>query len=269
MKSISKVILLSVLFSSVIGCTRIETGEVGLRRSWNGEIQSQELGTGWHQIVLGDVIHFVTKEIMLHDQNILAQTKDKSTLQDFDINFTYSVAPSSIAELYTKYSQTAHLVQKDGSEIFPMGNFVGPIVRSAAYSSVSGLNALEVNDNRKTIEDNIKRIANEKLAGEGLKDKIHVSLVSIRNLQLAPEIVASANRAVQAQNDYNTKKTEVEIARQEAAKIEALSKQGDDNYIRLLEAQSRREVAEALKIAAEKGSSVWVVPQNFTSLGKQ
>ena len=140
-------------------------------------------------------------------------------------------------------------------------------MRSAAYSAVSEYDALTVNDNREKIAATIKELANKKLAEEKLSGKIEVKLVSIRNIQLADEIVLSANRVVQAQNDLLAKKKEVEIAAQEALRIAELSKQTDDKYTRLLEAQSKKVTADALMAAALKGSSIWVVPANFTSLG--
>ena len=134
------------------GCARIDTGEVGLRRTFGGEIEAQELGTGWHQVLVGDVIKFVTKEILLEENDLTPQSADKSVLKDFDITFTYSVRPDQVAELYTKYSVSTHMVLESENEIFPMGNFMRAIVRTAAYSAVSEFDALDINTNRAKIE---------------------------------------------------------------------------------------------------------------------
>jgi hypothetical protein len=37
------------------GCTRISDGEVGVRVGFGGEIKQIELGTGYHQVLVGDV----------------------------------------------------------------------------------------------------------------------------------------------------------------------------------------------------------------------
>ncbi|MBI5814353.1 MAG: SPFH domain-containing protein [Nitrospinae bacterium] len=255
--------------SGACGFTRVETGEAGLRKTWDGEIKSEELGVGFHQTIVGSVIIFATKEILLTEENMTPASKDKSTLKDFDINFTYTVDPKSIAELYTKYSITSHMTnpKSEGYEIFPMGNFVTTIVRAATYSAVAEFDALEVNNNRKQIEERVKSLANEKLAGEKLEGKVHVNMVTVRNIQLAPEIVESANRVSQAQNELTAKKTQVEIAVQEGRRIEALSRQTDEKYVRLLNAQAAMKTAEAIEEAAKKGSTIWVVPNNFVSLG--
>jgi len=252
---------------TAIGCSQVETGEVGLRKTFNGTIETGELGVGYHQVIFDDVILFAAKEILLPEENLTPQTKDKTTLTDFDVTFTYTVEPSAIAELYIKYSTTAHLKAEGAEEIFPIGAFVGPIIRNAAYTSVSEFNALEVSDNRKTIEENIRKYANEKLDGESLGGKVAVKLVNVKNIQLAPEIIASANRVVQTQNELTAKRTEVEIATQEARRIQELSRQTDAKYVELLNAQSGMKMAEAMGIAAVKGSSFWIVPANFSALG--
>ncbi len=267
-----KVIVFGMLvaISSVLllgGCTRVDTGEVGLRRTFNGTIEPQELSTGYHQTLIGDVIIFAAKEILLVEENMTPQTRDKTTLADFDVNFTYQVDPGSISEMYVKYSTTANLYSEDSDEIFPMGTFVTSVVRSSAYFAVSEYDALTVNDNRSAIETKIREFANKKLEQEGLAGKVTVSLVNVRNIQLAPAIIESANRVVQAQNDLKAKTTEVEIAKQEALRIEALAKQTDSGYTQLLDAQAGMTTAEALKIAAGKGSTIWIVPNNFVALG--
>jgi hypothetical protein len=37
------------------GCTRISDGEVGVRVGFGGEIKQIELGTGYHQVLVGSV----------------------------------------------------------------------------------------------------------------------------------------------------------------------------------------------------------------------
>lgn len=259
------------------GCTQIETGEIGLRKSFDGVIEDKELGPGWHQTLIGSVILFAAKEILLAEENLTPQTKDKSVLKDFDITFTYTVDSGEVSYLYTHYSSTAHLTEDKHNEIFPMGAFVRAIVRASTYSAVSEVDALEVNTSRPKIELRIAEIANAKLDHEklGFKDdksktgprKVTVVTVNVKNSQLADDVVASANRAVNAQNDLVTKRTEVDIATQEGLRIRALASQSSDTYIRLLNAQANQTQADALLTAAKNKSTIWVVPQNFTALG--
>lgn len=148
-----------------------------------------------------------------------------------------------------------------------MGAFVQGIVRASTYSAVADYDALEINNNRSQIETKIVAKANEKLIAEGLKDKVIVKMVNVKNIQLSADVIESANRAVKAQNDLKTKTTEVAIATQEALRIKELANQSGDAYIRLLNAQANKVQADALLVAAQNKGTIFVVPQNFTALG--
>jgi regulator of protease activity HflC (stomatin/prohibitin superfamily) len=269
MKQLKKITLAACIAAIMVGtagCARIDDSEVGVRRTFGGQIENKELGTGWHQVMIGDVILFAAKEIMIYQSDLTPQSKDKSVLADFDINFTYTVSTAKIAEYYKRYSGSSHLELEGHEEIYPMGNVVKDIVRAATYSAVAEYAALEINNNRAAVEERIIKIANSKLTHEGLSD-IKIKLVNVRNIALAPDVVESANRVVKSENDLATKKNEVLIADQEAKRISALAAQSGNGYVELLRAQADKQRAEAMIIAAEKGSTVWIVPQNFTGLG--
>ena len=260
-------IVLGVLLG-IGGCSfqRIDDSEVGVRRTFSGTIEDTELGTGFHQTLLGSITLFAAKEILIEEKDLTPQSRDKSVLTDFDINFTYTVDSSKVADYYKRYSRSSHLELDGHDEMFPMGNVVTTIVRASTYSAVAEYDALQINNNRAAIELRIIAIANAKLDHEGLAG-IKVKLVNVRNIALAPDVVASANNVVKSQNDLATKKNEVLIAVQEAERIKALSAQSGNGYVELLRAQADKQRAEAMMIAAGKGSTIWVVPQNFTGLG--
>jgi regulator of protease activity HflC (stomatin/prohibitin superfamily) len=267
-RRILSLLAIATAILSLTGCySRVETGEVALRRNFNGTIDTTVLQPGWHQTIVGDIIIFATKEILLSEDKLTPQSADKSTLHEFDFNFTYTIDPNAVPEFYTKYSTTAHLMNPNKSEIFPMGQFVVGVVRASAYEAVSEFNVLELNNKRKEIEQRIAKVANEKFTNEKLGGKVTVTTVNVKTIQPSQQVVDSANRAVQAQNDLLTKKTEVQIAAQEAERIKALSAQSGDTYIRLLEAQAKKQTADALMVAAQNKSAMWVVPSQFTALG--
>ena len=62
---------LSLLFVLALsGCTRIETGEAGLRVDFNGTIQPTVVPPGIHQTLIGHIILFAAKEILLQEENL-------------------------------------------------------------------------------------------------------------------------------------------------------------------------------------------------------
>ena len=61
-----KVFTLSILAAAVLatGCTRIETGEVGLRVGFDKQVKNEELLPGsFNQVLIGDVMTFPVKEV--------------------------------------------------------------------------------------------------------------------------------------------------------------------------------------------------------------
>lgn len=262
----ANLLLLTALIAQSLGCARIETGEVGLRRTFTGEVRTDELNVGLHQTLVGDVIRFSAKETLISIDNMQPQTLDKTTLKDIDLNFMYSVTPTSIGELYVKYGNSAHLYDANTGELYPMANYVIPFVRAALYSCVAKFQALDVNDNRVKIEQEIMSDVREMLSKEGLGEQIRIAQVNIRNIQIAEALVESANNVVRAQNDLKTKQTEVQIAEAEARRIQALSRQTDEKYVRLLQAQATLKQADALYEISKKAPSYMVVPANFSGM---
>lgn len=241
----------------VSGCTRVETGEAGLRKTFNGTVEVNELGTGFHQTLIGDVLIFSTKEILIPVENLRPQTLDKITMKDFDVNFLYSVQTNSIGELYNQYSLSAHSKNERG-EIYVIANVVKAFVESAISMTVAKYNALDVNGNFDSIQANIQRLVDEKLTAEGLNGRVKISQIVIKNSQIPDALAESANNQARAENERQAKITEVKTAKLEAERMEFLVKQADPRYIALLNAQAQLEMAK------KATGTVWVVPQGST-----
>ena len=64
MNRIAKISALGLLMVTTAACTRIETGEVGVRRSFDKTIETTELLPGSvNQTIFGDVMTFPTKDV--------------------------------------------------------------------------------------------------------------------------------------------------------------------------------------------------------------
>lgn len=249
--------LASTLF--LTSCATVQTGEIGLYKTFDGKIEPDELGQGFHQEVIGDVLVFSVKEILITAENLQPQTKDKTIMKDFDVRVTYSVDPGSVAELYSKYSTSYHS-KNTGGEIFPMTEYVRPFINSAVFEAVSEYPALEVSNSRSEIAQKIKANVVKSLADEGLDEKIRINNVVIGTAQLPDELAASVNAVVAAQSKLKEKEFEVQTAAKEAERTKLIASGASDQYIKLLEAR-------ALFEAASRGSLI-IVPKDFTGLGK-
>ena len=97
------------------GCTRIETGSTAIRIDASKQIQGTELLPGsWNQTVIGSILTFPTKDIVVDIQNKQPLTIENTPLSDFDLSVVYGVNPQSVAEIYSTKSKSFHAVDSDG-----------------------------------------------------------------------------------------------------------------------------------------------------------
>lgn len=262
-KSILAIALAAVALSA---CTRIETGTVGLRVNVSNVVEPQELQPGsWNQTLFGSVLEFPVRSIQVAWNNLTPQTADNSTLKDFDVAMVYDINPTSVSDIWINQSRSFHSYER--GEWYLMHQYMTQLLNSASVKSVRKYNALSVADNRQNIENNIKDSVDQMLKDEGLDKAITVSQVRVANATPADDIVASANAAVKATNDLKTKQVEVEIAKQEALRIQTLN--SNAQAIPYMNAMAQMEIAKAVR---EGKVRTIVVPSDFKGMlnvGKQ
>lgn len=260
MKNIFKLFAVIMAIVFMTGCTRIESGTVGLRVDMSRQIQGTELQAGsWNQTLIGSVLEFQVRSIPTGWDNLTPQTADNSTLKEFDVNIVYEVNPASVSELWTTQSRSFHTYEH--GDYMLMRNYMSQLLSSAAAKAVRKYKALEVADNRQNIEKNIHEVIVEMLKEEKLEKAITVSQVRVTAAVPADDIVASANAAVRAQNDLKTKQVEVQIAQQEAIRIQTLN--SNSQAIPYMNAMAQMEIAKAIR---EGKVHTIVVPQDFKGI---
>lgn len=256
-----KKLLLAVAVASTLGaCTRIETGTVGLRVNMNKQIEGTELQPGsWNQTILGDVLEFQVRSIQVAWNNLTPQTADNSTLKDFDVAMIYEINPVAVSELWINQSRSFH-GYKNG-EYYLMFNYMTQLLNSATAKAVRKYKALEVADNRQNIENDIRSSVDLMLKEEKLDKALTVSQVRVANAVPADDIVNSANAAVKATNDLKTKQVEVQIAQQEAIRIQTLN--SNSQAIPYMNAMANMEIAKAVR---EGKVNTIVIPSDFKGM---
>jgi lipopolysaccharide export LptBFGC system permease protein LptF len=248
---------LSLLAAAVLatGCTRIETGEVGVRVGFDKQVQSGELLPGsFNQVLIGDVLTFPIKDVNVKLDDMTPVAKDNSTMKDFDAVVIYNINQAQVAELYSTKSQAFHA--RHNGDIYLMYNYITQAARNAIYKEARKYEALDMADNRQAMEAAIKEQI-QKLDGS-----LVVGQVLIRNVVPADSVVASANELVRAKNELKQKEVEVKTAKMEAERMQALSNQGAQS-IAYMQAQAMMNISEGIKNG--KVQTI-VVPSNFTAL---
>lgn len=243
------------------GCTRIETGEVGVRVGFDKQIQQGELMPGsFNQTVIGNVLTFPVKDVNVSLQDMTPVAKDNSTMKDFDAVVVYNINPSQVSELYATKNRAFHAVE-DG-DVYLMYNYIVQNARNAIYKAARKYDALDMADNRSEMENFIREEIAHNLSEEGLDGSLTITQVLIRTVVPADTVTASANALVRAKNEYKQKEVEVETAKKEAERMAALA-HNSANSIAFMQAQAALNISEGIKNG--KVQTI-VVPANFNAL---
>jgi hypothetical protein len=257
-KSVLAIAMLAVFAT---GCTRIETGEVGIRVGFDKQVKQEELLPGsWNQVIVGDVLTFSVKDVQVDVVDLTPLASDNSTVKDFDIAVIYSINPGDVAEMWVDKNKSFHARSKDG-DILLMYNYVYQVARNAAYKSARKYESLKMADNRAQIEMEIREEMIKALAAEKLDTAINVQQVLVRNIMPADNIIESANALVQAQNELKKKQVEVETAKKEAERIAALN--ANKGAIEYMNAMAMINISEGIR---DGKVQTIVVPANFNAL---
>ena len=258
-----KVFVLSIISAAILatGCTRVETGEVGVRVGFDKQVKDGELLPGsFNQTIVGDVLTFPIKDVNVKLEDMTPVAKDNSTMKDFDAVVIYNINQAQVAELYSQKSKAFHAHHQ--GDIYLMYNYVVQTARNAIYKEARKYEALDMADNRQAMEQAIRETITKSLAEEKLDGSITIGQVLIRNIVPADSVVESANALVRAKNEYKQKEVEVKTAEAEARRMAALSNQSASS-IAYMNAQAALNISEGIKNG--KVQTI-IVPSNMTGL---
>jgi hypothetical protein len=249
-----RILTLSILAAAVLatGCTRIETGEVGVRVGFDKQVQSGELLPGsFNQSIIGEVLTFPIKDVNVVLENMTPVAKDNSTMKDFDAVVVYNINPQQVSELYATKNKSFHTESK--GDTYVMYNYIVQNARNAIYKAARKYEALDMADARSDMETFVKEEIVRNLAEEKLDGSISISQVLIRNIVPADSVVASANELVKAKNEFKTEEVKVATARKRNESMQA-----NPMAIPLLKAEAEAEAMRKLPdaIANFKGQTL-------------
>jgi regulator of protease activity HflC (stomatin/prohibitin superfamily) len=256
-----KLSLIAGAVASMAACTRIETGEVGVRVGFDKQVQSGELLPGsFNQSLIGNILTFPIKDVNVTLNDMTPVAKDNSTMKDFDAVVVYNINPQQVAELYSTKNKSFHAEFK--GDTYVMYNYIVQNARNSIYKAARKYEALDMADARSDMENFIKEEIVRNLAEEKLDGSITISQVLIRNVVPADSVVASANELVKAKNELKQKEVEVKTAEAESRRMAALANNSGSS-IAFMQAQAMLNISEGIK--SGKVQTI-VVPSNFNAL---
>jgi regulator of protease activity HflC (stomatin/prohibitin superfamily) len=260
----NRAIKLSIIATAVAmtaACTRIETGEVGVRVGFDKQVQPGELLPGsFNQTIIGEVLTFPIKDVNVQLNDMTPVAKDNSTMKDFDAVVVYNINPQQVAELYSTKNKAFHAEFK--GDTYVMYNYIVQNARNAIYKAARKYEALDMADARSDMENFIKDEIVRNLAEEKLDGTIMISQVLIRNVVPADSVVESANALVRSKNELKQKEVEVQTAQAESRRMAALANNSGAS-IAFMQAQAMLNISEGIKNGQVQ---TIVVPSNFNAL---
>jgi hypothetical protein len=261
MKNTFKLLAISAVIVATTGCTRIETGEVGVRVGFDKQVQSGELLPGsFNQTLVGTVLTFPIKDVNVTMDNMTPVAADNSTMKDLDAVVVYNINPQQVSELYSTKNKSFHAEFK--GDTYVMYNYIVQNARNAIYKAARKYEALDMADKRNEMERFIQEEIIRNLAEEKLDGAIMISQVMIRNVVPSDTVVESANALVRSKNELKQKEVEVKTAEAESRRMAALANNSGSS-IKFMEAQAMLNISEGIKNG--KVQTI-VVPSNFTAL---
>jgi regulator of protease activity HflC (stomatin/prohibitin superfamily) len=265
-----KLSLIAAAVALTSACTRIETGEVGVRVGFDKQVQSGELLPGsFNQVLIGDVLTFPIKDVNVTLNDMTPVAADNSTMKDLDAVVVYNINPQQVAELYSTKNKAFHAEFK--GDTFVMYNYIVQNARNAIYKAARKYEALDMADKRNEMEKFVQDEIVRNLAEEKLDGTIMISQVLIRNVVPSDTVVASANELVRSKNELKQKEVEVKTAEAEARRIAALAQNA--GAIQYMDAQARMKQADAAletakAIATFKGNTLVIGAGTNVNVGK-
>ena len=261
MNRLIKVGLVIAAVALTSACTRIETGEVGVRVGFDKQVQSGELLPGsFNQSLVGTILTFPIKDVNVALDNMTPVAKDNSTMKDFDAVVVYNINPAQVSELYSTKNKSFHAEFK--GDTYVMYNYIVQNARNAIYKAARKYEALDMADNRNEMENFIKEEITKNLAEEKLDGSITISQVMVRNVLPSDTVVESANALVRSKNELKQKEVEVKTAEAESRRMAALANNSGSS-IAFMQAQAMLNISEGIKNG--KVQTI-VVPSNFNAL---
>ncbi|MEJ7804371.1 MAG: SPFH domain-containing protein [Telluria sp.] len=242
-------------------CTRIDTGEVGLRVNFDKTIEATERPAGsFNQTIIGDIIKLPVREIAVDVKDLSPLASDNSTMADFDLTVVYNIAPSAVSDLFINKSRSFHSTGEHG-DILLMHGYLQTVAKNAVFKTARKYEALKMNDKRNEMEQEILAQMKATLDIEKLGDSILITQIQAKSIVPSAAVKKAADDLVKAQAELAAKEIEVQTATKEAQRIAALN--SNAGAIDYMNAQAQMKIAEG--IAAGKVNTI-IVPYDFKGM---
>jgi osmotically-inducible protein OsmY len=218
-----KKLFVLMLLAMLVGCGTIESGNVGVRTAWDGEVQLNEESQGFYTSWISSVDEYTAREVAIELRDLQPKAKDNLSLEDMDVDVYYQTASTKIADLKVKYTdRDANNGQLDALW-FPAYHLVRGYARNVVYEEVARHKSLEIHEARdemaRSIKNNLQTVLDQSDPGA-----FTVTKVVIRKVKNDSTVEQAIKEAVAKDKILDAKKIEIAIAKEQVKINHALDK---------------------------------------------
>jgi len=233
---------------SIVGCGRIETGNVGLRTDFNGTVSEHVEPQGFYTAFVGHVDQYTTKEIAINLENLQPKAKDNLSLKELDVTVFYqAVSGAAVRALAVKRAGQS-VCPEQTNFCYPAYSYVASIARSEVADAVSRHDSLTLHTQRNVLEAEVKKAVQESL-DKADPGALLISRVIVRQITTDPTVENAIRNVVAKDKELEAATKQVQIAEKNA---EAVAKTANT----LTPAFLQHEYNQALMVFAQKGGTV-------------
>lgn len=216
-------LLLACTMPFLGGCFgTISSGNVGVVKDWNGQVQTELMPPGFYTNFTTSVREYSGRQIHIGFNGLKPKASDNLTLQDFDADIYYSTKKDAISGLAVKYANDD--AYDDNAKVwYAAYELVSQTASSSIYTVVSQYDSLQIHKERDDIASKIRDELQRRLEAQN-PGTFTVDNVIINNVVTDPSVEAAIKRNVEAQKELQTQQIQFQINEQIAKNNEALTK---------------------------------------------
>lgn len=245
MNNLMKLAVIVMASIGAVGCGAIDSGNAGVRTTWDNKVQPEVEGEGFYTAFFSSVEEYVGKDILITLDDMTPKGGDNLTMQDLDVQIYYKTALSCMAGLKVKYANAHQVVRLDtGTYVYPAYQRVLGQGREAVYDSISTVDSLEIHKDRNNLRPLIKNGLQEILdaADPGC---FKITTVVIKDAKTDGSLEESIQLATRKEKELEAMLKEVEIKEQEANANNKLASSLTPNIMRLRELEAMVKACES------------------------
>lgn len=211
----------AIALFAMAGCSRIDTGSVGIERGFTGNISDRAVGQGLHLSILSSYIPVDTTQTRVIVGGLHPKDANGVFMQDVQVVVTYSLDPSRVAAFYRK---TKELDAEPGGEYYTLGLDIlrGSVVPQAVQYATEESNLIDIAANQvkyaKIIQRNIVSMLNTLYPGI---NPFVIQSVTVPKFQLPDSIQKQMNAQAGYRAEMDTMAVKMQVIEKRQAVVSA------------------------------------------------